>query len=225
MKFTKQQAFEKLKSELTQGGKSPRLSDRSINDYVDNLLEVEKDNEELELDAFVSRYKKALVSMNGNVEHDVSTSVNDFKTTWEKEHPSPIVPPATPPAVPPAEDPNKAILDRLKALEDENARIKSEKSISQKRADLKSKMKEKGIDNDDWAEGMLSQIAITEDLDIEAKAGELLTFYNKVVSNIPRQIVTPGAPGGPVDQRDSAIAQASARAEAKRKQEQEAFQN
>ena len=44
MKFTKQAAFEKLKGVLTQNGKTPRMSDRSINDYVENLLEVEKDN-------------------------------------------------------------------------------------------------------------------------------------------------------------------------------------
>lgn len=222
MKFTKEQAFEKLKGELTKGGKTPRLSDRSINDYVENLMEVEAENEELELDAFVSRYKKSLISMNGNVEHDVSTSVNDFKTNWEKDHPAQQQQQQQQQQV---DDPNKAILDRLKALEDENARIKSEQTMSQKRADLKSKMKEKGIDNDEWTEGILSQIAITPELDIEAKAGELLAFYNKVMSNIPRQTVTPGTPGSPVDSRDSAIAAASAAAKARYEQEQQAFQN
>lgn len=221
MKFTKEQAFEKLKGELTKGGKTPRLSDRSINDYVENLMEVEAGNEELELDAFVTRYKKSLISMNGNVEHDVSTSVNDFKTNWEKDHPT-QKPPVT---TPPAEDPNKAILDRLKALEDENARIKSEKTISDKRKELKAKMTEKGINNDDWAEGMLSQIVITPDIDIDAKANELLAFYNKTMSNIPRQVVTPAAPGSVVDTRDSAIAQASAKAKAQHEEQQRALQN
>lgn len=219
MKFTKKEAFESLKSELTKGGKSPRLSDRSINDYVDNLLEIEAENEDLELDAFVEKYKKTLISMNGNVEHDVSSSVTDFKAEWEKTHPTqkkgedsiqdPDPDSKTSPEM-------KAVLDRLKALEDENSSMKEKNAVSQKKADLLSKMKEKGIDNDDWSAGMVAQITITPDMDVDAKAGELLDFYNKTSAKIPRQIITPGPTGGEADNRDSAIAAASALAKQKR---------
>ena len=222
MKFTKQQAFEKLKAELTKDGKTPHLSDRSINDYVDNLLEIEGQNEELELDAFVTKYRKTLLSMDGNVNHDVSSGVTDFKTQWEKDHPTQT--PPTPPTPPAPSDDMKAVLDRLKALEDENTRIKSEKTISQKKTDLLAKMKEKGIDNDEWSKGMLAQISITSELDVDAKATELLDFYNKTQAHIPPQPVTPGAPGGQVDTRDNAIAQASARMKAKAEAERASFQ-
>lgn len=224
MKFTKQQAFESLKGELAKGGKTPRLSDRSINDYVENLLEIEADNEELELDAFVAKYKKTLLSMNGNVEHDVSSGVNDFKTQWEKDHPAKQEPKDTTKSQEPSkdEDPQlKAILDRLKNLEDENNAMKEEKSLSQKKKDLLSKMKEKGIDNDDWSNGIVAQIQITPDLDVDAKAGELLEFYNKTMAYTPHMPATPGSTNHPREQENSSIAAAAAIA----KQQREAEQN
>lgn len=220
MKFTKQQAFENLKGELTKSGKTPRLSDRSINDYVENLLEIEADNEDLELDAFVAKYKKALISMNGNVEHDVSSGVNDFKTQWEKDHPGgKNDPPQDPPQEP--KDPQvKAILDRLKTLEDENNAMKAEKLLSQKKKDLLSKMKEKGIDNDDWSNGMVAQIQITSELDVDAKAAELLEFYNKTMAYTPSKPTTPGSPNRPRDHSDSSIDAAAAIAKQRRESEQ-----
>lgn len=215
MKFTKEEAFEKLKSELTKGGKTPRLSDRSINDYVDNLMDIEKDNEDLELDDFVTKYKKALVSMNGNVEHDVSSGVNDFKTQWEKDHPSQQQTQTQQPQQ--EQNPElQAVLDRLKALEDENAEMKRKNTLNKIKKDLLSKMKEKGIDNDDWSTGMVAQLYITPDMDVDAKAGELLDFYNKTQADIPSQSVTPGSTSHRRENIDNAIAAASAAAKAAR---------
>lgn len=217
MKFTKEEAFEKLKGELTKGGKTPRLSDRSINDYVENLLDIEKDNEELELDDFVTKYKKALISMNGNVEHDVSSGVNDFKSQWEKDHPSNQQQQQQQQQQQVQQDPGmQAVLDRLKALEDENAEMKLKNTLSKKKKDLLAKMKEKGIDNDDWSTGMVAQLYITPDMDVDAKAGELLDFYNKTQAGIPSQSVTPGSPSHRRDTIDNAIAAASAAAKAAR---------
>lgn len=216
MKFTKEEAFEQLKGELTKGGKTPHLSDRSINEYVDNLLEIEKDNEELELDAFIAKYKKPFISMNRNVEHDVSSEVNDFKSDWEKNHPSQQQT-QTQQQTQQEQNPElKAVLDRLKVLEDENAEMKAKATLKQKKKDLLAKMKEKGIDNDDWSTGMVAQIYITPDMDVDAKAGELLDFYNKTQAEIPSQSTTPASTSQRRESVDSAIAAASAAAKAAR---------
>lgn len=220
MKFTKQQAFESLKGILTKNGKTPRMSDRSINDYVDNLLEIEKDNEEIELDAFVAKYQKALVSFNGNIEHEVSSGISDFKSEWEKNHPT-----QTPPKQdPPVDNPElKALMDRLNALEAKNAELEKNNSLKAKRQSLIEKMKEKGIADEDWTRDILEQITISEDMDVDSKADSLVKVYNKYQSTPPPSPTTPRSTRVNGEQPNSSIAAASAAAK-QRREEQEKLQ-
>lgn len=112
MKFTKEQAFEKLKGILTNEGKKPlRMSEKSINAQLDTLMPLIA-GDETELDDFIAKVKPTFETMNGNAEHDYSAFVDD----WKKQHPDTPTPP-TPPT-PPAPQPNPDE-DKLKALQDE----------------------------------------------------------------------------------------------------------
>ena len=218
MKFTKQAAFEKLKGVLTQNGKTPRMSDRSINDYVENLLEVEKDNEDLELDAFVAKYQRALISFNGNIEHEVSAGINDYKTEWEKKHPTqqPPVPPTTTEESPEL----KALMDRLAALETKNAELEKSNALKAKKTALLEKMKEKGIADDDWSRDILEQISISEDMDVDSKADSLLKLYNKTQAAPPHSPTTPRSTSQSGEHQNSSISAAAAAAKARREEQE-----
>ena len=66
--------------------------------------------------------------------------------------------------------------------------------MRKKNKELLSALKEKGVDDEDWAKAILEQIEIKPDTDVEAKAETLLKLYNKSRSGTNH--TTPGLPNG-----------------------------
>lgn len=73
----------------------------------------------------------------------------------------------------------------LKAMQDEIAEMKkklaakdAEEAVTEKRKQLVAKMGE-SIKDKDWIEAYLSEISITAETDVEAKAKDYVAFYNK----------------------------------------------
>lgn len=198
MKFTKDEALEKLKGILTNGGKKTlRMSEKSIERQLETLMPLVADDE-TELDDFIGKVKASFEVMNSNVEKDNS----DFVNQWKKDHPEKDDKGGKDGnggnggGTSPAENPElQAILDRMKALEDRNSEIEREKTLSAKRDELKKKLKEKGVTNAEWCDMVLSEIGISEDTDIDAKAESLLKLYNKQKSEV-RYNVSPLGPSG-----------------------------
>lgn len=176
MKFTKEEAFEKLKGILTNNGKKAlRMSERSINKQLESLMPLVA-SEETELDDFIAKVKDTFSVMNSNVEKDNS----DFVKQWEKDHPSDNPNPSVPePADPKPDDATAALLKRIEELEKKETERAKEAMISQKKEDLLKAMKEKGIKDEQWSKDFISEIAITDDMDVEAKADAFLKIYNK----------------------------------------------
>lgn len=79
MKFTKSQVFEKIKAKL---GASQQISDRTINDTLENLMVFA--GEETELDAFVTQISGTFVSMDGNLRHEVAEKARLLKEAEPK---------------------------------------------------------------------------------------------------------------------------------------------
>ena len=193
MKFTKEEALEKLKSHLTNNGrKTLRMSERSLDGQLDTLIPVIA-TDEMELDDFFEKVKSSFEIMNSNAEKDKS----DFVKEWKKTHPikdedsdgdkdnkngSDVTP-------------DKALLERITQLEQKIQAEETAKVIGQKRRELKAKMKEVGIADSDWSDMVLSEISITEDLDVKSKADSLLKLYNKQNAS-PRDVRTPRFPSG-----------------------------
>lgn len=174
MKFTKEEAFEKLKGILTNNGKKTlRMSEKSIEKQLETLMPLVA-NEEMELADFVEKVKNTFSVMNSNAEKDNS----DFVKEWEKNHPAP--------KPPKNETPNDdeqsamaALLKRIDELEKKNAERDKEAVLVQKRKDLLKAMKEKGIKDENWSKSFIEEISITEDFDVDAKADAYLKIYNK----------------------------------------------
>lgn len=204
MKFTKKQLLDNLKGKLTANGKHLSISDKTITSLSDSHYDLLV-NEETELDDFVSRILPQFVTLNGNYEKDNA----DFIKSWQKDHPSGSGgngdgkgdgkgnaegngngngngsgsnPELT------------ALLERLKKLEEKEAAVEAEKVLSQKRSELRAKLKEKGVKDDKWAETYLKKLTITNDSDLDKEAADALEFYNMAHSSTTHN--TPGGSGG-----------------------------
>lgn len=191
MKFTKEQAFEHLKGLLTENGKTPlHMSERSINEQLDTLMPLIA-NDEMELDAFVEKVTSTFKTMNANAKNDQSTFVND----WKKNHPEQQ--PPTPPTPPANETPEmKAMRERLEALEQRETQRQNTQTIEEKKQQILSKLKEKGIKNEEWCNGMIAEIAIDKDTDVDTKVNNLVAFYNKTKADTRGGYTPRGGAGG-----------------------------
>lgn len=200
MKFKKEDAFEKLKGFLTENGKKPlRMTELSINRQLDTLMPILADDE-TELDDFFEKSKESFKTMNSNVEFDNSNFAKkfekEFKEQWEKDHPN--------------QEPNKdeggeggkgelskAVLDRLKALEEKDAMYEAEKIETEKRSELLKKLKEKKVDDTEWLNAYVKKLPINGDTDIDAEVDDALTLYNRSNSHFDSN-ATPQGVGGRV---------------------------
>ena len=144
MKFTKEEAFEKLKGYLTNNGKKTlRMSERSINKQLESLMPLIA-GEDMELDDFIGKVKDTFSVMNSNVEKDNS----DFVKEWEKNHPVENPKPSDPkPTEPKPDDATAALLKRIEELEKKETERTREAAITQKRKELLKAMKEIKIYN------------------------------------------------------------------------------
>ena len=180
MKFTKEQAFEILRSNLTNGGKKTlRMSEKSINAQLDTLIPLVA-NDEMELNDFIEKVKPTFATMNSNAEKDNSDFIKQWKEQHPDQNPNPNPNPNPEPKNQPTENPEiKAMLDRIAALEKENNENKLKAEVAEKRTELVAKMKEKGINDAEWIESFLGEVTIDKDIDVEAKAESFLKIYNK----------------------------------------------
>ena len=174
MKFTKEQAFEILRSNLTNGGKKTlRMSEKSINAQLDTLIPLVA-NDEMELNDFIEKVKPTFATMNSNAEKDNS----DFIKQWKEQHPDQNNPEPKKPTS--TDNPEiKAMMDRIEALEKENNENKLKAEVAEKRSELVAKMKEKGITDTEWIDSFLGEVTIDKDVDVDAKAESFLKIYNK----------------------------------------------
>ena len=175
MKFTKEEAFEKLKGLLTNNSKKDlQMSERSVNEQLEVLMPLIA-NEEMELDDFIGKVKASFEVMNSNAKKDNS----DFIKEWEKNHPVAEPPKNDPPKNNEPSDAMAALLKRIDELEKKNAERDKEVILAQKRKDLLKAMKDKGIKDENWSKSFIEEISITEDFDVDAKADAYLKIYNK----------------------------------------------
>lgn len=171
MKFTKEQAVENLNSLLTNGGKKTlRLSKRTLESHVENLMTLIAD-EEMELADFVAKVKPMVETANSNAEHDQS----EFVKEYEKKHPAPKPDPKEPPK---DDDATKALLDRLAAMEAREAERENASKLTAKRAEIAKYLKDNNVEDSQWVEKMLAITTIGVDDNAEDRGKALLEVYN-----------------------------------------------
>lgn len=231
MKFTKEQAFENIKSRLTHKGKTLSMSERSINEQLDTLMPLVA-NEEMELDDFVEKVYKSFETMNANANNDQSAFVRD----WKEKHPGPT-PNATQSTQTQTPQPTSAqtgegaesqalaeIKSQLAELIKERDTARQQSAIADKRKELKNLIKSKGVKDEQWIADYANEILVTEDMDVEAKAESALKFYNRF-SAATGGTFTPNASTHSGKSLDKSLAYISDHMKARRQEKESINQN
>lgn len=192
MKFTKEQLLDSLKAKLTANGKRLSISEKTIKSLCDSHYELLV-NEETELEGLVEKILPQYVSLNGNYEKDNA----DFIKKWKEEHPDtkPTTKgePTNGKGGDGGDDRINKLLDRLEVLEKANKEAETAKIVSQKRNELLSAFKEKGIKDEKWTEKYIAKISISGETDVEKETEDALDFYNL------SHVSTTGTPDNPIN--------------------------
>lgn len=172
MKFTKEEACKELVRRMTEKGETLNLSERSINEQIENLMPLLA-NEETELSAFVDTVLPICKTADANIRHDVSVGIAEFKKTYTPHTGGDKKVPPTNEGV------DKELLKRLSALEDKLKAGETKEKLKAIQNTFIAKVKEKGVKDDEWLKGYMEEITIGEDFDVESRAESCLKFYNK----------------------------------------------
>lgn len=195
MKFTKDEAYKELVAKMTTKGEKLNLSERSINEQLERLIALIA-NDETELSAFVDSILPLVKTADANVRNDVSFGINEYKKNNPIQEPKKETKEEK-------VDPNAELVARLAALENELSESKKQRALSDIKGNLINEMKKKGIEDEDWINSFVSEVNITEDFDVEAKAEHYLGVYNKMYSKV-KSNVTPQNAGGVNTDKDLA---------------------
>ena len=146
MKFTKEEAVSKIKAKFVgkTGNTAQMISDRSIAEQVDTLLNVGVVNDELELSDFVDKMAFPLCEVaNNNLKKDNAEFVKNYKP----EPPKPVEPPQPPQPTPPEDGQAKfmemmknfmaPVISKIQSMEQEKSLSARNTAIDQKVAALK----------------------------------------------------------------------------------------
>lgn len=192
MKFTKEDAIKELKSQLSSKVEKIDKWERTITENVETLISLVGEDSTIELTDFVAKAiplfnttQGMLRKENADVAKGLEQQITELKSQLEKKEP--------PKPKEPTDD-VKALLQRLETLENESKQAKLKVKLQDVRKSLIDKLKEKGVKDNDWANLMLDNITLTEDLDVNTKADDLLKLYNKSQSK-PNASVTPQGTG------------------------------
>lgn len=194
MKFTNEQAVEALRAELTnKGRKTQHVFDRTITSLVETLTKNKRFvDDEMGLPDFVAEAIEILNAYEG----DARKKNSDFAKYKELHPETNSEPPADPETPKPTESPElKAYEERIAALEKRLKDADTKSVLAQKRKDITAKLKEKGVKDDEWLNDLLSEVNITEDFDVDAKAESFVKLYNKSRANGGNS-VPPANPNG-----------------------------
>ena len=191
MKFSKDEAREKITAMFSK--KVEKIADweRTIKEHVETLCELMGEDSEIELDAFAEKAVKMLETQKGHINKANSTVAENLNKQIE-ELKKQIEEPAKKKKKDEGgnDDAEKdetiaKLEERLKKLEDEKQAEEAKKTIGQKREQLASEIKKKGVKNEKWVKSMLDKAKIDENTDIEAEAESYLEMYNEFFSEMP----------------------------------------
>lgn len=193
MKFTKEDAYKELVSKMTAKGEKLNLSERSINEQLEKLISLIA-NDETELADFIEKSLPFFKTADANVRNDISVGIKDYIDKNPKvEEPKPQEPKSQE-----GNEEMRKILERLEGLEKRNSELETAELIKQKKNEIKSYLKDKGVKNEDWISEMLEQISISKDTEVQTKGDSLLGMYNKLYAGV-EEFALPGQAGGNVN--------------------------
>lgn len=193
MKFTKDDAYKELVAKMTAKGEKLNLSERSINEQLESLIPLIA-SEDTEIADFIEKALPFFKTADANVRNDVSVGINKYKS----ENPVKQVQQTqeTPPTNENKVDANDELLKRLADLESKLEQQEKDKRTANIRSEIISKLKEKGVEDTEWSNSLISEIYITDDFNVDEKVESYLKLYNKSKSNVNPNASPEGASAG-----------------------------
>lgn len=188
MKFTQEEAYKELVAKMTTKGEALNLSERSVNEQLETLIALIA-NDDTEVNDFVDKILPLIKTADANVRNDVAQGIKTYTKRVEEglidvkpkqKKNEPIV--------------DKAILDRLEAMENALKESQERERNSRVRTDVLTRLKEKGVKDEEWAVALLEEISITDDFNVDEKVDSFVKLYNK--GNASSASRTPGSAGG-----------------------------
>ena len=134
---------EKLLSELKKRVGTTALSDRTIDEYVTNILPMYAKVEEVD-NVVLEAHMGILKSFEGNLNHEVATKVNAFKSEWEKKN----IP--TPQPTPPTEEKDEKyelLMKEIESLKKSNEEQQKKSAAESLRNQVLNKSGELNVSN------------------------------------------------------------------------------
>ena len=187
MKITKDDACKDLMSQIPTKGETLQLSERSINEQLETLMPLLA-NDETELADFVNSVLPIFRTADANVRANVSAQVKEYKQK------KPVVDKKT--EEPKNDEAMSKALARIEELERKNAENEKQVKLSARRSEIVSKMKEKGVKDQQWIDDFLDQVSYAgDDFDIAAKVESYVKMYNKSLAIVDNDY-TPRGPRG-----------------------------
>ena len=193
MKFTKEQAIEKIKALFSSKVEKIDKWERTIKETVDNLFDFLGEESEIELDDFAGKAVKQLNTQKGHIDKEASDVASDLKNQIEELKKQ--IPQKKKKKGEDDDDEPNELETRLKAIEDELKAEKAKNAVGQKKTDLIAALKEKGVKNEKWMNKMLGIISIDSETDINKKADELVGMYNDFIADETPDSITPRGSG------------------------------
>lgn len=168
----KEQLLSELKSKLG----TTCLSERTLGDYVANILPTITSDEQVN-DTFYAAHVGILKSIEGQLNKDVADRVKTAKSEWEKNHPTPT-PNPNPNPTDPKNEPNKELEEMktmIAAMQQKLEAADKAKLSSDMMASVKSAMKAKGATD----EAVMLYTFKGENIDTTKSVEELTESYLK----------------------------------------------
>ena len=206
MKFTKEDAGKEIAAKLSKSVENIGAWDRTIRENVETLWSILGEENEIELNDFVSKSLPLFNTTAGfmrKTNADLAKSYEEKIELLKKNQPQPSPTPPTP-------DPNKELIERLAALEKANEEQKTKLAIETKRKELTDKLKDKGVKDAKWINDLFSLVSVQADTDVYAEVDKYVNLYNSSRSRYNSN-VTPSTPqNNPDDYVNNTIKAAAA---------------
>lgn len=179
--ITKEEIREALVQNLTKSGKKLTASTETLDSLIEALYE-SKVKEDTTVDVFVKDNLALFEKIEGNVRKDVSIELKKAELITGKNkaklNSQPIDVNQSK-----ADDPNNAVLEMIKSLQETVNTMKLDKTVAEKKAQLKVMLDSKGIKNKSFIDTFIKNVSINEDSDLDDVTGQGLNLYNSVIAS------------------------------------------
>lgn len=205
MKFTKEEAGKEIAAKLSKSVENIDAWDRTIRENVETLWGILGEENEIELNDFVSKSLPLFNTTAGfmrKTNADLAKSYEEKIEQLKKNQPIPPTP-QTP-------DPNKELIERLAALEKANEEQKTKLAIETKRKELTDKLKDKGVKDTKWINDLFSLVSVQADTDVDAEVDKYVNLYNSSRSRYNSNVTPSSSKNDPDDYVNNTIKAAAA---------------